>query len=95
MEKLLAFLNVTLSKLYIPYIAPADKQIHFILGTVLGLFGYLIFGYYSLILVTIIAAFKEYYDYLHQDVHTCDFYDWLATVLGGIFALTLIYLGLL
>jgi hypothetical protein len=44
--------------------------------------------------VAVIAAFKEYYDYLHKEVHTCDFYDWLATVLGGVFALSLIYLGL-
>jgi hypothetical protein len=91
MEKLFALL-AKLSSSSIP--VPLDKQAHFVTGAVLGLFGYLILGYYSLILVAVIAVVKEYYDYLHKDIHTCDFYDWLATVLGGIFALTLIYLGL-
>jgi hypothetical protein len=91
MEKLFALL-MKLSTPRIP--VPLDKQAHFVTGAISGLFGYLILGYYSLILVAVIAAFKEYYDYLHKDIHTCDFYDWLATVLGGIFALSLIYLGL-
>jgi len=91
MEKLLTFLNTTLAKLYIPCGIPADKQMHVITGAVAGLFGFLILGYYSLILVALIAAVKEGYDYLHKDIHTCDFYDWLATVLGGVFILVLIY----
>jgi hypothetical protein len=91
MEKLFALL----AKISSPIISiPLDKQAHFAIGAVIGLFGYLIFGYYSLILVAVIAAFKEYYDYKHPTIHTCDFYDWLATVLGGVFALILIYLGL-
>jgi hypothetical protein len=91
MEKLFALL-AKLSSPRIP--VPLDKQAHFVTGAVMSLFGYLIFGYYSLILVALIAVAKEYYDYLHPNIHTCDFYDWLATVLGGVFALTLIYLGL-
>jgi hypothetical protein len=91
MEKLLAFLNITLSKVYIPCAIPADKQAHVTTGAVAGLFGYLILGYYSLILVALIAAVKEGYDYLHKDIHTCDFFDWLATVLGGVFILILLY----
>jgi len=88
MEKIFALL-AKLSNPRIP--VPLDKQAHFITGAAMGLFGYLILGYYSLILVAVIAAFKEYYDYLHPNIHTCDFYDWLATVLGGIFILVLIY----
>jgi len=91
MEKLLALL-AKLSSSHIP--VPLDKQAHFVTGTLIGLFGYLILGYYSLILVAVIAALKEYYDYKHPTIHTCDFYDWLATVLGGVFVLSLIYLGL-
>jgi hypothetical protein len=91
MEKLFALL----AKISSPIISiPLDKQTHFAIGAVIGLFGYLIFGYYSLILVAVIAALKEYYDYKHPTIHTCDFYDWLATVLGGVFVLSLIYLGL-
>ena len=89
MEKLFA----VLAKLSSPIIpVPLDKQAHFITGAVAGLFGFLILGYYSLILVALIAAMKEGYDYLHKDIHTCDFYDFLATVLGGVFILALIYL---
>jgi len=91
MEKIFALL-AKLSNPRIP--VPLDKQAHFVTGAVLSLFGYLAFGYYSLILVAVIAGLKEYYDYLHKNIHTCDFYDWLATVLGGIFVLSLIYLGL-
>jgi hypothetical protein len=91
MEKLFALL----AKLSSPHIPVAlDKQAHFVTGAVMGLFGYLILEYYSLILVAVIAAAKEYYDHLHPEIHTCDFFDWLATVLGGVFALALIYLGL-
>jgi hypothetical protein len=71
---------------------PLDKQAHFVVGAIAGLFIFLILGYYSLILVALIAAMKEGYDYLHKDIHTCDFYDFLATVLGGVFILALIYL---
>jgi hypothetical protein len=86
MEKLIALL----SNPRIP--VPLDKQAHFVVGAVAGLFGFLILGYYSLILVALIAAVKEEYDYLHKDTHTCDFYDFLVTVLGGVFILALIYL---
>jgi len=89
MEKLFALL-AKLSSPSIP--VPLDKQAHFVTGAVVGLFGFLILGYYSLILVALIAAVKEGYDYLHKDNHTCDFFDFLATVLGGVFILVLIYL---
>jgi hypothetical protein len=89
MEKLFALL-AKLSSSRIP--VPLDKQAHFVVGAVAGLFGYLILGYYSLILVAIIAAVKEAYDYLHKDIHTCDFFDFLATVLGGAFSLLIIAL---
>jgi hypothetical protein len=34
--------------------------------------------------VAIVALLKEIYDYLHKDIHTPDFLDWVATVLGGL-----------
>jgi high-affinity nickel permease len=41
-------------------------------------------GAYSIVVVAIIALLKEIYDYLHKDIHTPDFWDWVATVLGGL-----------
>jgi hypothetical protein len=34
--------------------------------------------------VAVIAALKEIYDALHPDKHTADFWDWVATTLGGL-----------
>ena len=81
MEKLFTLL-AKLSSPRIP--VPLDKQAHFITGAILSLVAYFIIGYWALLLVMVVAGAKEVYDYKHPLIHTCDFYDWLATTLGGI-----------
>jgi hypothetical protein len=82
MEALIAKVNAVLAKLYIPCKVPADKQMHFICGLVIAVLLTPFIGAYSIVVVAIIALLKEIYDYLHKDIHTPDFWDWVATVLG-------------
>jgi hypothetical protein len=84
MEALIAKVNAFLAKLYIPCKVPADKQMHFIGGLVIAALLTPFIGAYSIVVVAIIALLKEIYDYLHKDIHTPDFWDWVATVLGGL-----------
>ncbi len=86
-EKLFA-LFMKLSSPLIP--VPLDKQAHFNVGAILAFVAYFAIGYWALLLVTIVAGAKEWYDYKHPN-HTADFYDWLATVLGAIVTLGVIY----
>jgi len=79
-EKILAFLNAI----------PADKIAHCLGGVILFAIGQL-FGY-GLLLAVVVGFLKEVYDYFHQDKHTPDVWDWVATSLGGIIGLV-IYLG--
>ena len=85
MEKLLAILTKVFSKVVIPnpYI-PSDKQMHFWSGALTALVWSFSVGYWAILIVTLIALAKEVYDYKHPLIHTCDFFDWLATTLGGI-----------
>jgi hypothetical protein len=92
MEKILALLTKLFSVVVIPnrYVPP-DKQEHFWSGAIgAGLLSIYI-GYWAILIVTLIALAKEVYDYLHPLVHTCDFFDWLATTLGGVTGLVIIY----
>jgi hypothetical protein len=89
MEALIAKVNSVLSKLYIPCRVPADKQMHFIGGLVIAVLFTPFIGAYSITVVAIVALLKEIYDYLHKDIHTPDFWDWVATVLGGILGFVL------
>ncbi len=77
-------MNYWLGKLYIPCGIPADKQQHFISGAILGIVLTPFIGAYSIVVVAVIAALKEIYDARHPDKHTADFWDWVATVLGGL-----------
>lgn len=86
-EKLFA-LFMKLSSPLIP--VPLDKQAHFNTGAILAFVAYFAIGYWALLLVTIVASAKEWYDYKHPN-HTADFYDWLATTLGAIVTLGVIY----
>lgn len=72
-------------------LVPLDKQVHFNVGSIIALIAYFFIGYYSLLLVMVVAFAKEWYDYKHPTIHTCDFYDWLATVLGAVVTLGVIY----
>ncbi len=76
-------------KLSSPHIPVAlDKQAHFNTGAILAFVAYFVIGYWALLLVAIVAGAKEWYDYKHPN-HTADFYDWVATVLGGLLGLSL------
>ena len=81
MEKLFALL-AKLSSPRIP--VPLDKQAHFSSGALGGLALAVFIGYWAIVVISLIALAKEVYDYKHPLIHTCDFYDWLATTLGGI-----------
>lgn len=87
-EFILKFFSAYVEKL--PRIGvPKDKQAHFIGGAVL-FFLLAACGAPTLFavgIVSFIGAAKEVYDHFHPDLYTCDFFDWLATTLGGLFAL--------
>ena len=92
MEALIAKVNAFLAKLYIPCKVPADKQMHFLCGLVIAALLTPFIGAYSILVVAIIALLKEIYDYLHKDIHTPDFWDWVATVLGGLVGFVIVAL---
>ena len=75
-----------LSSQHIP--VRADLQAHFWTGSILGFVSYIFIGCWALVVVALIALLKEVYDYKHPN-HTADFWDWVATVLGGILGLIL------
>jgi VanZ family protein len=85
MEKLFA-LFAKLSSPRIP--VRADLQAHFWTGSILGFLAFLFIGCWALVVVALIALLKEVYDYKHPN-HTADFWDWVATVLGGVAGLIL------
>ena len=92
MEKLLAFMNYWLGKLYIPCGIPADKQMHSIGGFLIALVLTPFIGAASLAWVALLALAKEVYDWVNKDIHTPDFWDWVATVLGGLVGFVIIAL---
>lgn len=92
MEALIAKVNAVLAKLYVPCRVPADKQMHFIGGLVIAALFTPFIGAYSIAVVAIVALLKEIYDYLHKDIHTPDFWDWVATVLGGLVGFVIVAL---
>ncbi len=84
MEKFIAKVNEILSKFCIVCKVPCDKQMHFLSGFIIAAVLTPFIGAYSILVVAVIAALKEIYDALHPDKHTADFWDWVATVLGGL-----------
>ena len=92
MEALIAKVNAFLSKFCITCKVPCDKQMHFLCGLVIAALLTPFIGAYSIVVVAIIALLKEIYDYLHKDIHTPDFWDWVATVLGGVVGFVIISL---
>jgi hypothetical protein len=92
MEALIAKVNAFLAKLYVPCKVPADKQMHFACGFIIAAILTPFIGAYSIVVVAIIALLKEIYDYLHKDIHTPDFWDWVATVLGGLVGFVIVAL---
>lgn len=72
---------------------PLDKQAHALGGAVITLATSMallpVLGLWTalacaLLAAMVIGALKELYDYHYPLTHTCDFYDWLATTLGGL-----------
>jgi heme/copper-type cytochrome/quinol oxidase subunit 4 len=87
MEKLIAKVNALLGKLYPTWLVgkvAEDKFMHFICGFIIAAVLTPFIGAYSILVVAIIAALKEIYDYMHPDKHTADIWDWVATTLGGV-----------
>jgi hypothetical protein len=84
MEKIIAKLNAFLSQFCIVCKIPCDKQMHFLSGFIIAAVLTPFIGAYSILVVAVIAALKEIYDYLHPESHTADFWDWVATTLGGL-----------
>ena len=72
---------------------PLDKQAHFMSGMLGSMLLAFFIGYWALLIVMIVAGAKEWYDYKHPTIHTCDFFDWLATTLGAIVTLGVIYVS--
>lgn len=62
-----------------------DKLQHCIGGVLIALIMALLFGdaLTGLVVAVFIGASKEGYDFCHPDKHTCDVWDFAATVLGG------------
>lgn len=92
MEALITKVNSLLAKLYVPCKVPADKQMHFLCGLVIAALLTSFIGAYSILVVAIIAIVKEIYDYVHKDIHTPDFLDWVVTVLGGLIGFVIVAL---
>ena len=84
LEKLIAKVNAFLSQFCIVCKVPCDKQMHFICGFIIAAVLTPFIGATSILVVAIIAALKEVYDYMHPETHTADIWDWVATTLGGI-----------
>jgi uncharacterized membrane protein YdcZ (DUF606 family) len=84
MENLIAKVNAFLSQFCIVCKVPCDKQMHMLSGFIIAAVLTPFIGAYSILVVAVIALLKEIYDALHPDKHTADFWDWVATVLGGV-----------
>ena len=94
-EALISKVNIALTKLYPSWLegkVPVDKFMHFISGLLIAVILTPFIGFYSVLIVALIALAKEVYDYLHPDLHTADIWDWVATTLGGLLGYV-IYLG--
>ena len=92
MENLIAKVNAFLSQFCIVCKVPCDKQMHFLSGFIIAAVLTPFIGAYSILVVAVIAALKEIYDARHPDKHTADFWDWVATVLGGLVGFVIVAL---
>jgi hypothetical protein len=94
-ENIIAKVNTALTKLYPTCLegkVPVDKFMHFICGFIIAAVLTPFIGFYAVVVVAIIALLKEIYDALHPDSHTADFWDWVATTLGGVVGFVIIAL---
>jgi len=92
-ETLIAKVNDILSHFVIEDCrVPADKQMHLMSGFLIAVVLTPFIGWASILWVSAIAIVKEIYDYEYKSIHTPDFYDWIATTLGGIFGTAIVSL---
>ena len=89
MEKLFS-LFMKLSSPRIP--VPLDKQAHFICGLIIAAVLTPFIGWYSVIVVSMVATAKEIYDDVNKDIHTSDVWDLLVTIAGGALGYSLVSL---
>jgi len=92
MEALIAKVNAFLSQFCIVCKVPCDKQMHMLSGFIIAVVLTPFIGAYSILAVSTIAILKEIYDYEYKSIHTPDFWDWVATVLGGILGTVIVSL---
>jgi hypothetical protein len=83
MEKLIAKVTAFLSQFCIVCKVPCDKQLHFICGFIIAAVLTPFIGWYSVVLVSMVATAKEIYDDVNKDTHTADVWDLLVTIAGG------------
>jgi hypothetical protein len=92
MEKIIAKLNAFLSQFCIVCKVPCDKQMHFICGFIIAAVLTPFIGWYSVVLVAMVATAKEIYDDVNKDTHTADVWDLLVTIAGGALGYSLVSL---
>lgn len=92
MEKLISIANAFFAKLYIPCRVPADKQAHALAGFIIAAVLTPFIGWYSVLVVSLIATAKELYDDMNKAIHTADVWDLLVTIAGGVLGFALINL---
>jgi dolichol kinase len=71
----------------LPARIPPDKALHMLTG----IFLFAVLHFFSVPAavagVVIAAVSKEIYDRMHADQHTCDVWDAIATIIGGLIGL--------
>jgi hypothetical protein len=95
MEKIIAKVNALLGKLYPTWLVgkvAEDKFLHFICGFIIAAVLTPFIGWYSVLVVSIIATAKELYDDMNKDTHTADVWDLLVTIAGGALGYSLVSL---
>lgn len=63
---------------------PDDKVRHFAVAVILYAAVQWWNALAALAVVAVVAVVKEIYDRMHKDIHTCDVWDAIATILGGV-----------
>lgn len=74
---------------------PEDKLLHFTCGAVIFGISFVSLNgscVLSLFISLILAAGKEVYDYKHPENHTCDIFDFIATMSGSFLVFIVLYL---
>ena len=71
---------------------PYDKALHYVYGSVLFSLCYHLLGIgNSLLGVVLVASGKEVYDQMHRDLHTPDFWDFVATMAGALVCASVLF----